>query len=112
MGIKTKVTTPDNFAKTFSYEVLMKRAFNASDNQKLHIHRSNMENLLAAEIRRVEQLERVREYIDSALDRLIARNTADYDMAKLEALKDKVQNASFSHELMHIINEALFITDN
>jgi hypothetical protein len=40
MGIKTKVTTPDNFAKTFSYEVLMKRAFNASDNQKLHIHRS------------------------------------------------------------------------
>jgi hypothetical protein len=77
-----------------------------------HIHRSNMENLLAAEIRRVEQLERVREYIDSALDRLIVRNTADYDMAKLEALKDKVRNASFSHELMHIINEALFITDN
>lgn len=112
MRIKSKLTTPDQFSKTFSYEAFMKRAFDVQDTQRLHIHRANMENLLAAEIRRVEQLEKVKGYITSALEKISQRSQNSTDNARFDRLRERVENASYSSELVHVINEALAITQS
>ena len=110
MRIKNKITSPDQFSKTFSYEAFMKRAFNVQDTQRLHVHIANMENLLAAEMRKLEQLEKVKGYINSALDKISQQNEDSSDSVRFERLRERVKNASYSSELVHVINEALAIT--
>jgi hypothetical protein len=73
----------DSYAEGMSYEILMKRSFQTTDNRKPGIHLSYLKNLIDAENGESwvshlpsvkKQLEKIKVYMDKAFVKLIKSN--------------------------------------
>lgn len=111
----------ESYKKGSNYEIFMHRAFRTSDNSKPGMHGSMIQNLILVENGDTsfvkwhgtfeKQLENIKYYMHKAMDKYLAmKKIPPNNLEALKILKQGIDKAYSSDQLMEIINQSIELT--
>jgi len=109
----------DFYTDATPYEFFIRRAHKCLQQRRNGAHMSFMRNLMLAEVgnsavshlpKYDKQLEKVKGYMDKALDKFLKRKLTTDEKSKLNELKEQLIVANSTSALMQIVEEGLVIT--
>lgn len=111
----------NSYTEAAPYEAFIMRAYKCERGTKYGADVSFMRNLIESEKGKTgaahlagseRQLQKIKEYLNNAIDKFLARKIKDNQKQMLELLRPKIASAPSSVELRLIIAEGLEITNN
>ena len=108
------------YTKSMLYEVFIRRAHQCERQRRNGADNSFMQNIMrkesgGASANRLpsleKQMEKVKGYMEKALDKFLKRKLSEEEAAVLSSLKARLASAHSATALMEIVEEGLAVTD-
>ena len=114
-------TTVEDYKKGSYYEIFVHRANKTSDTSKSGMHGSIMQNLIRVENGDTsfvkfhgsyeKQFEKIKTYMNKAMDKYLKmKKIPAENLSRIQILKNQIDRASSSDNLMAIIHETIELT--